>query len=80
MTPFLNENKPLPPGVELQLSFERLSADFSVQKINTAGEDTLKGTTLKLTNVYAQVEYISSNALRQYADSIHNSPLTMSAV
>ena len=72
--PFLNENQPLPPGVELQLSFDRLAAKFSTYHIGTK-EETLKGQTLKLTNVYAQVEYVSSPALRQYADSIQNAPI-----
>ena len=71
--PFLNENQPLPPGVELQLSFDRLTAEFSTYNLSSK-TDELKGKTLKLKNVYAQAEYITSTALRQYADSIENSP------
>ena len=73
--PFLNENQPLPPGVELQLSFDRLAAEFSTYHIG-AKPDTLKGKPLDLTNVYAQVEYVSSTSLRHYADSIENAPIS----
>jgi len=74
--PFLNENQPLPAGVELQLSFDRLPADFSVIKIESNGTDSLKGKVLELKNVFAQVEYISSPALRQYNDRINVAPLS----
>ena len=77
MTPndgFLNENQPLPPGVELKLSFDRLPAKFSVFKMNDA-LTTLDGKTLTLKNVFAQVEYISSAALRNYHDTIDIEPL-----
>ena len=76
MTPndgFLNENQPLPPGVELKLSFDRLPAKFSVTKISDSIK--LDGKILELKNVYAQVEYISSTTIRNYHDSIDNEPL-----
>ena len=79
MTPndsFLNENKVLPPGLELKLIFDRIKADFSVFKID--GDDFLKGKILELKDVYAQVEYISSPALRNYHDRIQTSPLEFS--
>ena len=71
--PFLNENKPLPPGVELQLSFDRLKADYSICKVGQA--DPQAGKVLKLKNVFAQVEYISSPIMRNYMDKIDTSPL-----
>ena len=71
--PFLNENKPLPPGVELQLSFERLISDFSV--INVTEQDPMKGKILELKNVFATVEYVSSEALRNYADRLSSTPI-----
>jgi hypothetical protein len=73
--PFLNENKNLPPGVELQLSFDRLNAEFSVLKINESDEETLKGKVLTLKNVFAQVEYVSSPVLRNFSDQINNKPI-----
>ena len=71
--PFLNENQVLPPGVELQLSFDRLISDFSV--IKTGSNDDLKGTVLELKNVFAQVEYISSPSLRRFGDLIQTNPI-----
>ena len=73
--PFLNENQPLPPGVELQLSFDRLVSDFSVLRVDSGSANPLKGKVLELKNVYAQVEYISSTALRHYNDRINNTPI-----
>ena len=73
---FLNENKVLPPGLELKLVFDRLKADFSVFKLD--GEDSLKGKMLELKDVYAHVEYISSPALRNYHDRIQSAPLEFS--
>ena len=72
---FLNENHQLPPGVELKICLDRLPAEYSVYKVRTEGEDTLKGKALELKNVYAQVEYVSSTALRHYHDSINMTPL-----
>lgn len=71
--PFLNENKPLPPGVELQLSFDRLISDFSV--LNVTNTDPMKGKILELKNVYASVEYVTSDALRTYSDRISATPI-----
>ena len=73
---FLNENKVLPPGLELKLVFDRLKADFSVFKFD--GEDSLKNQILDLKDVYAHVEYISSPALRNYHDRMQSSPLEFS--
>ena len=70
---FLNENKVLPPGVELKLVFDRLKSDFSVFKLD--GIDTLSGSTIELKDVYAQVEYISSPALRAYHEKLNMTPL-----
>ena len=70
---FLNDNKVLPPGVELKLVFDRLIADYSVVKID--GADTLSGKVLELKDVYAKVEYISSPALRNYHDRIQITPI-----
>ena len=74
--PFLHENQPLPPGVELQLTFDRLNAEFSTLKINTEDPDSLKGTVLELKDVFAQVEYVSSPILRNFADRINTAPIT----
>ena len=32
--PFLNENSPLPPGIELKISFDRLQANHSTYLVN----------------------------------------------
>ena len=72
---FLNENSPLPPGVELKICFDRLPAEYSVYKLKKEGLDVLNGTVLPLKNVYCQVDYISSTALRHYHDTINSSPL-----
>ena len=58
---FLNENHPLPPGVEMKLSFDRLAAQYSC--IAVGSDDVLKGKILELKDVFAQVEYISSPLL-----------------
>ena len=71
---FLNDNKVLPPGVELKLMFDRLSADFSTCKIGQT--DPLAGKVLELKDVYAQVEYISSPALRNYHERINTMPIS----
>ena len=71
--PFLNENHPLPPGIELKLFFDRLPVEFSV--IKTGADDPLKGKVLELKDVYAQVEYISSPSLRNLFDQVDLKPL-----
>ena len=71
--PFLNENHPLPPGIELKLFFDRLTAENSVLKIGS--EDPLKGKVLELKDVYAQVEYISSPILRHFFDQVDLKPI-----
>ena len=71
--PFLNENHPLPPGVELKLSFERLQARFSCLKLSET--DILAGKTLELKDLYAQVEYVSSPLMRNAFDSVQIKPL-----
>jgi hypothetical protein len=74
--PFLQENQNLPPGVELQLSFDRLPAEFSCLQISASSSDTLKGTVLELKNVFALVEYISSPVLRNFVDRINIAPIS----
>lgn len=74
--PFLNQNCPLPPGVELQLSFERLKANFS--SINIKTSDALNGKILPIKNVFAEVEYISSPSLRAKMASIETGPMVYS--
>ena len=71
--PFLNENHPLPPGIELKLFFDRLTAENSILKIKA--DDPLKGKVLELKDVYAQVEYISSPILRNIFDQMQIRPL-----
>lgn len=71
--PFLNENHPLPPGVELKLSFDRLPARYSCLEI--VESDILSGKTLELKDLYAQVEYVSSPLMRNAFDSIQIRPL-----
>lgn len=75
--PFLNQNTPLPPGLELQLSFERLKADSSLIKISSEAE-AHDGQILKLRNVFAEVEYISSPSLRAHMATIDTNPLSYS--
>ena len=69
MTPsesFLNENHPLPPGVEMKISFDRLPAQNSC--ISCDSDSALNGKVLELKDVYANVDYISSPILRSYFD------------
>ena len=73
---FLHENKPLPPNVELKLSFDRLAAEFSTTLVDKNGSDSLRGKVLELKNVYAQVEYITSPHLRSYFDRISEKPIS----
>ena len=75
--PFLNQNAPLPPGVELQLSFERLKAEFSSLRLKKESE-VLKNKILPLKNVFAEVEYISSPSLRNQMAAIESQPLKYS--
>ena len=71
---FLNENHTLPPGIEMKLTFDRLAAKNSCFFIT---EDTsLQGKVLKLKDVFAQVEYISSPILRSYFDQRDYEPTT----
>ena len=73
---FLNENKPLPPNVELKLSFDRLAAEYSTLLVDQeSNSDPLKGTVLELKNVFAQVEYVSSPQMRSYFDRISETPI-----
>ena len=75
MTPndsFLNENHPLPSGIELKLTFDRLQAQFSCL---SESDLTLKGKTLELKDAYAQVEYISSPILRSYFEQREYQPI-----
>ena len=75
MTPnesFLNENHTLPPGIELKLTFDRLPAQYSCI---SDSDSSLKGKTLALKDVYAQVEYISSDILRSYFDQRDYQPV-----
>ena len=73
---FLNDNHPLPPGIELKLTFDRLQAEHSCIAIDEA--DTFKGTVLELKDVYAQTEYISSEILRSYFDQRELQPSSYS--
>ena len=76
---FLHENKPLPPNVELKLSFDRLAAEFSTLLVDASGDpsgDPLRGTVLDLKDVYAQVEYVSSPHWRSYFDHISDKPVS----
>lgn len=77
MTPnesFLNENHPLPPGIEMKISFDRLPAQNSCISIDA--DKSLHGAVLDLKDVYAQVEYISSPILRSYFDRRDVQPIT----
>ena len=77
MTPndsFLNENHTLPPGVEMKLTFDRLSAQHSCLSLET--DTSLQGKVFELKDVFAQVEYISSPILRSYFDTRDVEPIT----
>ena len=77
MTPndsFLNENHTLPPGVEMKLTFDRLTAQHSAISIST--DQGLQGKVLELKDVFAQVEYISSPILRSYFDTKDVEPIS----
>lgn len=76
MTPndsFLNENHTLPPGVEMKLTFDRHTAQYSCLSIDS--DKSLNGKVLELKDVYAQVEYISSPILRSYFDRKEIEPI-----
>ena len=77
MTPndsFLNENHPLPPGVEMKIAFDRLPAQNSCIAWNS--DNSINGQVLELKDVYTQVEYISSPILRSYFDRRDIEPIT----
>lgn len=70
---FLNTKKPLPPKIELKLTFERANAENSLIKI--ADDTSFIGSKLKLKNVYLQASYISSPYLRSYFSRIEQGPI-----
>ena len=72
--PFLNQNCPLPPGVELQLSFERLRIEYASVLAHNATASH-KGKIIPLKNVFAEVEYISSPSLRAKMTAIESAPI-----
>ena len=69
---FLNQNLLLPPNSELKLSFERLPAEFSSYFL---GKQPQKGKVFELKDCYAEAEYVSSRALRNFGDSINSEPI-----
>ena len=68
----------MPPNTELKLSFDRLPTEYSSVLIDLGAQkvDSLKGKILKLKNVFAQVEYVSSPYLRSYFDRINEIPIS----
>ena len=72
---FLNENHPLPPGVEMKLTFDRNPAQISCL---SGADSSLRGKTLELKDAYAQVEYISSQILRSYFEQRDYQPVVYS--
>ena len=76
MTPnesFLNENHPLPSGIEMKLTFDRSPAQISCL---SDSDSSLRGRSLELKDAYAQVEYISSQILRSYFEQRDYQPIT----
>ncbi|CAG5101508.1 Oidioi.mRNA.OKI2018_I69.YSR.g17158.t1.cds [Oikopleura dioica] len=61
---FLMDNKPLPPNVEMALSFARQEALFSTIKIKDENPD-IEGV-FELKDCFAKVEYVSSKDLRDH--------------
>ena len=68
---FLNQNLYLPPNVDLKLAFERLPVEFSTFFL---GKSPTSGV-LELKDVYAEAEYVSSRALRNFSESIIDEPI-----
>ena len=69
----LSSLKPLLPGQELTLSFDRATADLSlIGSEQIQDTDPLIGKVLPLKNPYLTAEYITSPFLRNYFDGIKN--------
>ena len=74
--PFLNENTPLLPNMELKLTFDRLQAEFSTISVAESNNPkSIKGSVYDLKNVYAVADYVSSTALRHHFDAIQYKPI-----
>ena len=72
----LNSKKPLLPGCEIKLSFDRAKAELALIKIDKAKEVDLGPGILKLTNLSVKARYYSSPSLRNYFSSIADNPIT----
>ena len=66
----LSSLKPLLPGQEFTLSFDRASADLSLITTKPDEDHSLTGKVLALKNPYLTAEYISSPFLRNFFDGI----------
>ena len=72
----LSSLKPLLPGQEFTLSFDRASADLSLISLNIQEDDPMTGKVLALKNPYLTAEYISSPFLRNYFSGVKNKDIS----
>lgn len=71
----LNSKKPLLPGCEIKLSFDRAKAELALIQVDKTKEIDLGSGVLKLTNLSVKARYFSSPSLRNYFSSINDKPL-----
>ena len=72
----LNSKKPLLPGCEIKLSFDRAKAELALIQIDKNTEVDLGTGVLKLTNLSVSARYFSSPKLRNYFAKISENPIT----
>ena len=71
----LNSGKPLLPGCEIKLSFDRAKAELALIQSDASKEVNLESTVIKLTNLSAKARYYSSPILRNSFAKINDSPI-----
>ena len=71
----LNSKKPLLPGCEIKLSFDRAKAELALIQVDKTKEIDLGSGVLKLTNLSVKARYFSSPSLRNYFSTIIDKPL-----
>ena len=74
----LNSKKPLLPGCEIKLSFDRAKAELALIKIDKNTDVDLGSGVLKLTNLSVRARYFSSPSLRSYFSTISDNPINYS--
>ena len=74
----LNSKKPLLPGCEIKLSFDRAKAELGLIQIDKNTDVDLGSGVLKLTNLSVRARYYSSPSLRTYFSTITDNPINYS--